>query len=349
MATKKPTWSFRFMAKIFGFVLLGVIGLTLVIGLLTFSYRLVSNTVNDRAPSYAKNLAYDMEEAVGMTSSYAPMAEMGGDYYYDDGLIMPPIQPGFTPGVDAESFEVKSYNGGIETRKLDEVCGQLFELKAKAYVIFENSDQNENNCYYRFKVEKEKESEIIALIESLDPDYFNENVRTIQQSVEGVESELDILQKRLASIEETLTQAQEAYDEISEVARRQQNAEALASVIDSKLNLIERLSRERLSTKSQIDQSNKQRQDLMDQLDFTFFDISVQKDVIFDWNQLKDNWKYEARELVTQLNEAIQYISLRLVSFIVYAALVIFYLFITIFLVKFVWMGAKKIWKGKKR
>lgn len=339
---KNFDWSLKSIAKVIGVVLLGIIALSVAVSLIGFSLNTILGTSSQGYKDY------------GM-GGYAPSMEMAAnDGYYDEdvakmvssNLAIAP-EPGYSTGVDAEDYEVTSYDGTIRTRKLDKICATIEALKTKDYVVFEDANKNEDNCYYRFKVSKDNAAEIVKVIEDLDPEILNVNVQSIKSVVEGVESELDILKKKLTSTEETLENAQTSYDEISKLATRQQDAETLAKIIDSKLNLIERLSSQKLQIKTQIDRYNKQMADQLDRLNFTFFNINVYKDLIFDWKQIKDSWTYEAKELVRNVNEVFQGITLNLVTYLVKFAQAILYLFISIFLFKFVWIGIKRIWKGE--
>lgn len=341
---KNFDWSTKSIAKVIGVVLLGIIALAIAVALVSFSFRTIFGVSSQ---------VYEGRSMGG----YAPTMEMtmdSGDYYYDEdvakmvssNLAIAPA-PGYSTGVDAEDFEVTNYSSTIETRKLDKTCETISSLKVKDYVIFEDSNKNDDSCYYRFKVENDKADEIVKVIEDLDPEILNVNVQSIKGVVEGVESELDILKKKLSSIEETLENAQDSYDEISKLATQQRDAETLAKIIDSKLNLIERLSNQKLQIKTQIDRYNKAMADQLDRLDFTFFNINVYEDLIFDWEQIKDSWKYESKELVRNINEVFQAITLNLVTYLIRFAQVVLYLFISVLLLKFVWMGLKRIWKGE--
>ncbi len=338
---KNFDWSAKSIAKVIGMLMLGIIALSVAVALISFSFRTIFGVSNQ---GY-----YERGFGGGM-----PMMDSMESGYYDEdvakmvssNLGIAPV-PGYSAGVDAEDFEVTNYSGTIQTRKLEKTCGTIADLKVKDYVIFEDSNKNDDSCYYRFKVAKENTEEIVKVIEDLDPEIFNVSVQSIKRSVEGVESELDILKKKLTSIEETLEDAQSSYDEISKLATRQQDAETLAKIIDSKLNLIERLSSQKLQIKAQIDRYNKTMMDQLDRLDFTFFNINVYKDLILDWKEIKDSWKYESKELVRNVNEVFQAITLNLVTYLVRFAQVVLYLFVSIFLLKFVWMGAKRIWKGE--
>ncbi len=342
---KKFDWSAKSIAKVIGIVLLGILAITIAAALISFSIRTIFNTAGEykaypQAAYDDYGYDYAMEEAAYGATSLA-VGRAGG-------IIVPPTpEPDFSTGTDAEDYEVKYYTGTIKTRKLDDTCETIAALKIKDYVIFENSNKNDENCYYSFKVEKKYTEEIVELIESFKPETFNANIRTIKKAVEGIQNELEILNNKLTSVEATLSTAQEQYDEISKLATRNQDAETLAKIIDSKLNLIEKLTNERLNIKAQIDRYNKSMEDQLDQLNYTFFSINVFKDVIFDWKDIKETWKFEAKEMVRNINEVFQAISLNLVTYIVRFAQAVLYLFISIFLLKFVWIGVKKIWKSE--
>jgi gas vesicle protein len=343
---KNFDWSGKSIAKVIGLLLLAIAALSLAATLVGFAFRTVVNTTSQSA-IYGKGggVSYDMamEE---MSYGSSPRALSDDGYYYEP-------NPSFSNGDDAEAYEVKYYSGTVKTRKLDKTCAVISGLKGRPDVIFEDSNKNEDYCYYSFKVVKEKADEIVKIVEGLDPEVLNVNTQSIKKNIDVIEDELSILQNKLNSIEETLENAEDAYDDISDLATRQQDAETLAMVIDSKLNLIERLTTQKLQVKEQIDRYNESKANQMDRLNYTFFNINVYKDLIFDWKQIKDTWNYEAKQLVRDINEVFQAITLNLVTYLVRFAQFVLYLFISLFLLKFVWMGVKKIWKmnykkGKK-
>ncbi len=344
---KNFDWSFKSIMKVVGVLIAGMIALVIAISLIGFAVSTLFST-RDNYESHRgfsgggfdgamAEMAFD-EEASFFSKSVSNL-QAGSS------IPLPPENE-FSNGLDAEDFEVKNYNGTIRTRELDRTCDLIAAEKGKDYVIFESSNKNKENCYYRFKAKKENEKEIIDLIERLKPESFNANITSIKKSIENTESELDILSKKLASIEETLEDAQLSYDSISEIATRQQDAETLAKIIDSKLKLINQLSRERLSIKSQIERYNKSKAEQLDRLNFTFFNVNVYKDVLFDWKDIKESWKFEVRMLTNNINETLQAISLGLVSHLFKLALALVYLFGSLFLLKFVWKGVKRVWKG---
>ena len=336
---KNFDWSFKSIAKVVGLVLLGVVVLTIVIALISFSFR----TVFQQTARYDKS--YDMDYGRG-----GGMVEMASEpMMMKSGIgIMPPT-PNYSTGSDAEEYEVKSYSATIKTRRLEETCSAVSALKIREDVIFENANQNDESCYFSFKVKKESAEEILAVIEKLKPEDLNENIRTIKGTIEYYDKQLEILEKKLESVEDTLAKAQEAYDEVAILATRKQDVESLAMIIDNKLKLIEKLTNERMNIKQQIDRYNQNKAEQMERLNYSFFNVNIYKDLIFDWKQIKDSWKYELKAFVRNFNDVIQGVSVHLVTYFIRFIQVAIYFFISVFLLKFAWIATRKIWKGKGR
>ncbi len=331
---KNFDWSFKSIAKVIGLVFLGIIVLSIVVALIGFSFRTVFQTAryNEGYGESAKmgGVAYDM--------AAEPMMARSG--------VIPP-QPGYSTGPDAEDYEVKTYSATIRTRKLEQTCGVVSALKTREDVIFENANQNDDSCYYRFKVEKESTNNVLEVIEGLDPEDLNENIQTIKGTIEYYDKQLEILEKKLESVEDTLSKAQSAYDDVAELATRKQDVESLALIIDNKLKLIEKLTNERLNIKERIDQYNQNKADQLERLNYSFFNVNIYKDKIFDWKQIKDSWKYELKAFVNNFNKVVQGISVHLVTYFIRFIQVAIYFFISVFLLKYAWGATKRIWKGK--
>lgn len=348
---KNFDWSAKSIAKIVGVILLGIVALAIGAALISFAFRTITNVTttyhaNFNGAGVSGGGGYAPSSAVGGPEFSKDMALTQNSYApgYAPSPIIPP--PNFSTGNNAEKYEVKSYTATYKSRNLDETCDAIMALKIKTYVIFETSNKNEDNCYYRFKVSKDHTDEIVKVIEGLKPDVLNVNIQSIKSQIQDIEDTLDILKKKLASVEDTLQTAQSAYDEISQLATRQKDADTLAKIIDSKLSLIERLTQERMDINSQIDSYNQSKSDQMDQLDYSFFDITVNKDVIFDWKQIKDSWNYETQLMVTNVNQVLETVTVNLVTYLVRFVQVVIYLFVSVLLLKFVWLGVKRIWKG---
>jgi len=174
---KNFDWSAKSIAKVVGVGLLGLVALAIAVALLSFSLKTIFGVSSQSYRSDSFGLG-----------GYAPGMEMAmdGGYYDEDvakmvssNLAIAP-EPDYSTGVDAEDYEVTTYNGTIRTRKLEKICGTIEALKSKDYVIFEDSNKNEDNCYYRFKVSKDNAAEIVKIIEDLDPEILNVNVQSIK-------------------------------------------------------------------------------------------------------------------------------------------------------------------------
>jgi len=332
---KNFDWSVRSIAKVVGVVILGIFAFSVVIALISFSFR----TIFHNSGSY-----------MGSYDNDYPMTDMAYSEKSVSRLSMPSIpKPGFSGGNDAESYEVKTYSAQINTRKLKKTCKVISDLKSREDVIFEDSNENDMSCSYRFKVKKDSASDVFAVIKSLKPKDLNQNIQTIKGAIEGFDKQLDILQKKLISVEETLASAQKAYDDVQDLATRKQDVESLSTIISNKLELINKLTNERLNVKSRIDSYARSRAEQMERLNYSFFNVNIFKDTIFDWNEIKDSWKYEFKAFIRNFNDVLQGVSVNLVTYMIRFIQVTIYFFLSLFLLKLVWGATKKIWKGGKR
>lgn len=300
------------------------------------------------------SLVEDMRYGGAQTSSVAPMYDMTvKEMAMPDSDVslsarnvagtMPPETPG-TTGSDAENYEVVNYNGSIETANISKTCKAVADLKVKDYVIFENSNESDTYCTYTFKVSKDHVAEVKSLIESLDPKELSENKYTIKNQVEDFTSETDILKKKAEVIDATLKNAIAAYDEITVIASRAQDAGALAKVIDSKIQTIERLTQERLMINEQLDRLTRGKAQQLDRLEYTYFTVHVYENKYFDGEALRDSWKQAVREFFRDLNNIVQDLTIGLVTLAVMALQFILYFFIAVIIAKYVWRGTKYIW-----
>jgi len=330
-------FNFKTGLKIAGIIIVGLLILGLVASLGGFAFRTAFNI----SPSYygGEYPEYAMEDSVYMTKQMAP-EKMS--------LSMRNLVPdwdGYTAGSDLEEFEVVEYNAYIETGRLEKVCGEIKDLKTKNYVIFENSNENESYCNYTFKVKKDKSEEILAFIKDLKPEELNVNTDSIKRQIQDFTNEEEILNKRLEQIEKTLENAQDAYDEVTNLATNSRDVETLAKIINDKINLIERLTNERMSTLSNLDKLSQLKADQLDRLDYTFFTVSVSETLIVNWKMIKDSWQWELESFVNEFNGMLQGISLKLLSFGTKLLQIAIYLIIALFVAKYGWKFVKFVWK----
>jgi chromosome segregation ATPase len=259
---------------------------------------------------------------------------------------MPPSpEPIGTVGIDAEEYEVTDYYASIETGNVEKTCGEVKALKERKEVVFENANEHDHGCSYTFKVENGTVAEVLDAIKELDPKDLSENVSTIKPVLDDYTSAEDILKKKLASVTETLENALKSYDEISAVATRTQNAEALARIIDSKVSLIERLSQEHLNINAQLEQLSRSKAQQLDRLDFTYFTVNVYENKLVDGEEIADSWKNAVRDAVRNANAVLQTLTVGLLVLLLGIAQYALYALLAIVVLKYVVKAGKWLWK----
>jgi hypothetical protein len=279
--------------------------------------------------------------AVGENASFA-----GKGVALSTRNVMPvPPSYGGTTGSDAESFEVSDYYASIETGNLARTCDAITALKSKDYVIFENSSAYDRGCNHVFKVKKANVPEVLTVIKGLDPKELTENTHTIKNQVDDFTSETEILQKKLKAIDDTLAGAMRAYDEITAIATRANDAGSLAKIIDSKVQIIERLTQERINISMQLDRYARAKAQELDKLEYTYFSVNVWENRYVDGDNIKDSWKEAVRQFFFDLNRIIQDLTLGIIGFILVIAQILIYAFIVVFVAKYAWRGIKNVWK----
>lgn len=338
--------------------ILKIAGLALVaIIVVTLAFRLIGSSVRSLSSTATKGVSQGMPAFDAVYSESADMAYsktnsgVGGAVALSTRNVTSSITPSIAPmpngptiGDDAEEFEVTQYNATIETRNLEDSCAEITALKARDDVIFENASEYEQSCNYSFKVKRESVDEILGMIESMDPKELNANTYTIKQLVDDYTSEAEILEKQMASIEKILTDAVKSYDDISQLATRTKDVESLAKIINSKIEIIERLTQERINMNAQLERLERAKAEQLDRLDYTYFSVYVFENKYIDGQNLKDSWKAAVKSFVNDINEVVQDISINLVSLLFLILQYLIYIFIILIIVKYGWRLAKRLW-----
>ncbi|MBN1585506.1 hypothetical protein JW899_04030 [Candidatus Uhrbacteria bacterium] len=294
------------------------------------------------APSYGEEMAYDSEAAgVGLS-----VRNVTGNVTVGNGDVMPPIEPSPVPGDDAEEFEVTTYGVQVETGNLDRDCRMVAGLKDRDYVVFENANEYDHGCNYGFKVRRENVAEVLAVIESLKPKDLSENTYTIKRLVDDYTSELDILETKLDTINSTLTDAVASYDDITRVASRLNDAEALARIINSKIAIVERLTNERINVSARMERLARAKAEQMDRLAYTAFRVSIYENKFVDWERIGDSWKVAVQNFLSDINQILQGVSINLVALLLLVVQYAIYLLLLVLAAKYGWKAIRRIWNG---
>lgn len=312
----------------------------LAILVLSFAYRLVGSSFR---PMF-QNSAISSIMAPGMPSyDMALRDSYGGTAELSPRNIA--IQPAPTaPGDDLEAFEITEYSAHIETGDAKETCGSLEALKGRDEVIFEYSNTYEHGCSFTFKVKRDYVEDVLAVLREYDPKDLSENTRTIKQIVNDYTSELEILESKKKTIEDTLAEATRAYDEITQLATGANDVETLAKIIDSKLRIIERLTQERINVNEQLDRLNRAKAQELDRLDYTYFHVSVTENKYIDGESLKDSWKTAVKQFFRDINRIAQELSIGLVALMFLIVQYSLYALILVIVAKYGWRLIKHIW-----
>jgi hypothetical protein len=256
-----------------------------------------------------------------------------------------PVPPGGSIGADAEEYEATDYAASIETRNREKTCADVAGLKALSYVIFESTNEYDRGCSFAFKVEHARVAEILEKINTLNPKNLSENTYTIKEQIDDFTSETEILEKKLAAIDETLEGALDAYDAVTSLAVKTQNAEALAAIVSSKLGIIERLSQERILVSGQLERLARAKAAQTDKLTYTHFRVDVYENKFVDGEYLRDSWKSAVQDFFRNANRILQDVSINLVLLVIIVVQYALYILLAVFFAKYLWKAVVYIWK----
>lgn len=322
--------NFTVILKILGIALVVIIILPFILTLLpnslpsfTNSFSGMSSPVNN-----SESLDFDLD-GMAKISSPAPL---------------PPAPGSTNNGTSAEDFEITEYYANIKSHTIKNTCATIANLKALPYVIFNSATTDTTSCNYSFKVEHAHIAEVLATINGLDPENITANTYTIQAMIDSLESTQKILEQKLAAITAVLESAITAYDDITAQATNAKDIASLATIINSKVNLIQRLSQEKISINQELANLAYTTKDQLDRLQYTYFTVNITEELYFDTTRLKDSWQAAVRSFVANANIVLQGISIGLVVFLLYIVQYGLYLFIIYKIAAYSWRYVRKQW-----
>jgi len=163
-----------------GVIVGGIIVLTIVISLVSLSFKTVFEFGDD---DYYYN---DYSSGgYGMAVEEMARSSMPSISSLSKQIVVPPT-PGsdYSTGETAEDFEIREHYASVETRKLDEDCQKISDLKKLDYVIFENANEAKKSCHFNFKVKRDNEAEVLKIVEDMDPENVKNRIHTNKKNVE---------------------------------------------------------------------------------------------------------------------------------------------------------------------
>tara|TARA_B100000745_G_scaffold294310_1_gene237149 strand:+ start:7487 stop:8500 length:1014 start_codon:yes stop_codon:yes gene_type:complete len=293
----------------------------------------------------ATNKVFNLEKYKDsvMTERFVDRAQMA--------ISEPPFVYG--GGDDAEEYERRSYDVSYKTRKFEETCAAIEALKPLEYVVFDSANNSDKRCNYTFRVELAYEEEIVTSLQDMNPTDFREDSYTLERSIENSESELEMQRRRLASAQTTLAQAEVAFNTLIAQATREGDTGTLSEVINNKINTIDRLTQQILSTQERIDRLERGLGQQTDQIAYAHFNTSVERVVFVDTTYMGSLWQQNLTDLVDNANAVLIALTLGLLGFILEAVRLVVYATIVIIgaalLARALWVVVKKIWRWNPR
>jgi chromosome segregation ATPase len=165
------------------------------------------------------------------------------------------------------------------------------------------------------------------------------NISNIVKSYINLSDKIEEAKKRLTEVEDLLQNSKTSYDELWNSLKIKnvsaESIDALNKIILNKSELISKFSKERSTLIDMINSYTKQKQDYDEQIKYIDFYISVSERKLFDWENIKDGWYSDYKELILVFNDTVKNLSVNLISFlfktinvVIYAVLSIFFILI---------------------
>ena len=129
------------------------------------------------------------------------------------------------------------------------------------------------------------------------------------------------------------------------LATRVQDVESLAKILDSKINIIERLTQERININAQLERLERSKAEQLDRLEYTYFSVNIFETKFVDGEALLDSWKESIKGFVRDVNSIAQDVTVNLVTLILRVLQLSLYLLIVLVVVKYGWKLVKYIWQ----
>jgi hypothetical protein len=265
-----------------------------------------------------------------------------------DGMSQPALEEGNVIGSDAEAYEARSYDVLYKKSSIEKICNTVESWKPLQYVVFESATRRDTYCAYHVKVARDQVTTVLGEIEKLDPEELTAHTETMKKQAVEYRGQLDILLRKQEILERTLEDSMSAYDSVTSLATQNENIESLTRIITNKLNDITRLTNERIALSQQIDTLTQRIAEVNDQIEYVYFSIRVQKNDVFNLEDVKDSWVSKMRQFVYGVNSALQDLTLGVLELFLGLLKVVVYggiIGATLLVVgKYGWRSVKTFW-----
>jgi len=312
-------------------------------GFNTSSYSKQGFIASDYDGGYSNEMA--MEESMVMAPSMGrAMLDGAADTaYYPEPVPPVPAPDGYTSGL--ERYETTSYNLSARSRDFDSLCDSLSTLKNEGAIHFKHLNTGLNHCDARFFVEEDRVASVLAQFENERSVQINRNTQSVTRHKEQIESQANIVRQQLASVERTLAEAEEAYDEIVAFARTNKDSETLNSAITNKLRQIDQLTSRKISLTSQLSNYAQQAADLNERLNVVEFYANFSRSNPVNVGENERRWEQAWEDLRDQFTETLIGVSVFFGIFILYVLQYGLYLLVLVVIARFAWKLVRNIWR----
>lgn len=276
-----------------------------------------------------------------VASERAMLAPAVGDSYYPG-----PIPEPDTGYNNLEAYETTDYNISARTRQFDEFCSSVRALKIQDQFDFRNISETSNHCSATFYTEEEHVGTVLATFEQFSGVDVNRNTNSVTRQRDRLESQTDILQQQLASVERTLAAAETDFDSVIAIARTEGNASELANAIRQKLQMVDSLTQRKINLTSQLSNLYRQAQDLEERIDAVQFYVSASPVIHSSPGEHERKWANAWHELTDAFTQTLIGLTTGLGIFLLAVIQYGVYILIVIVILRYLWKFLRKLWKA---
>ena len=321
------------IVKFVGFGLLGLFGIFLLIG----AWAVVN------LMSTSTGLGTDMvlyAPGGGGLASSGRMSDSVPSVYVPPPT---PTQNGYTSGL--EQFETTTYTVFGRTKDFDLLCTTMAELKLDPNIHFKSLNVSTNHCRATLYV---AENEVAAVLESLTKFRGIEYQRiteSITRHKQQIESQTNVLQQQLASVNRSLSLAETEFDALATIARENNDANALSQAIRYKIDNIDSLTQRKINLTSQLNNLYQQAADLEERLKVVEFNVSVNRANPISVGKYERLWENAWDELTDTFHKTLIGLTAFFGIFLLWTLRISLYLLILIVMVRALTKFAKLLWR----
>ena len=245
---------------------------------------------------------------------------------------------------DLESYETTSYGISGDTKEFDRVCSSLESLKDSPNVHFKSLNITKNRCSAILYSEESEVDRILWELAGYDDVDYTRNTISVTRHKQQIEGQTQILQEQLKNVNRSLVSTEQQYNELAELAKENNNADALSTAIKQELSQMKSLTNEKINLTSQLDRIYQQAADLQARLDVVEFSVNISRQNVIDSDKYEDVWSNTWNQLKDSFNNTLVNLTFILASFLLYVIQFVVYALILIYIAKYLWRLTRWIW-----